>query len=189
MCQLLAIEFIQHLGSKGDLSPLGWAVATAYVIGAAFCARAGLVTQQHGRCDSDKHPPWWGLAGVLLFLGINKGLNLQTWLIGLGRAASRTEGWSRYERTVKVVFVVLFTLATLAVVVACLTKWGWFFKQQRAVSAGVALLFVFVVVRAATINKVDELLHVNLYDNSWGWILELLATACFAWSAAHVNGQ
>jgi MFS family permease len=188
MCPVLAIEFTQHL-DNGNLSLLGWIVAVAYVLGAVFCVRAGLVTQQHGRRHSNKEQPWWGLAAVLLFLGVNKWLDLQTVLIGLGRAASRTEGWPQSGRAVQVVFVVLFTLAILAAAIACLTKWGWFLKKHPGVCAGVALLFLFLVVRDATINHVDELLHVSLYDDSWGWILELLATTCFAWSAAHAKAS
>jgi hypothetical protein len=188
MCRLLAIEFTQHL-DNGNLSPLGWVVAVVYVIGAVFCAQAGLVTQQHGRARSDKQQPWWGLAVVLLFLGLNKWLNLQTWLINLGSAVSQSEGWSQYGHAVRVGFVVLFTLAVLTATIACLVKWGWFFKQQPLVGTGVALLFLFIVVRAATINHIDDLLHVNLHDDYWGWILELLATTCFAWSATLVSAS
>ena len=103
MCRLLAIEFTQHL-DNGNLSPLGWAVAVAYLLGAAFCIRAAMVTQQHGRRHSDEQPPWWGLVAVLLFLGINKWLDLQTLLMGLGRAVSGTAGWYQHRRAVEAVF-------------------------------------------------------------------------------------
>lgn len=188
MCRLLAIVFTQHL-VNGDLSRLGWVVAAVYVIGGLFCVRAGMVVQQRGPRNSGKQVPWWGLAGILLFLGINKGLDAQTLLIHLGRAASQPTGWSHGERTVQIIFVALFTIAAMALAVACLVKWGWFFKEQRMVCAGAALLFLFVVVRDATINHVDERLHLNFHDDHWGWVLEVLATACVAWSAARVKAQ
>ena len=76
MCRLLAIVFTQHL-ANGDVSRLGWAVAAVYVIGGVFCVRAAMVVQQHGPRNSGTQVPWWGLAGVLLLLGINKGLDVQ----------------------------------------------------------------------------------------------------------------
>jgi hypothetical protein len=188
MCRLVAIVFTQHL-ANGDLSRLGWAVAAVYVIGGVFCVRAGMVVQQPGPRNSSKQVPWWALAGVLLFLGINKGIDVQTLLIHLGRVASQTGGWSQYQRTVQVAFVVLFTLAALVAGVACLAKWRWFFKEQPMVCAGAALLCLFVVVRDATINHVDERLHLNFHDDHWGWVLEIFATTCFAWSAARVKAQ
>jgi hypothetical protein len=181
-----AIVFAQHL-DNGHLTPLGWAVAVVYVLGALCCARAGRVTQQDGRRCSDKQQPWWVMTAVLLLLGINKLLNLQTTLINLGRATAWTEGWHQYQRVAQVVFAVLFTLAMFASLAACLKKWKWFVNEQPLVLAGVLLLFLFVVLRASTINRIDERLHLRLYDDYWGWILELLATACFAWSAARVK--
>jgi hypothetical protein len=181
-----AIVFTQHL-DNGQLTPVGWAVAVAYGLGALCCARAGWVTQPDGRRCSGKQQPWWLLAAILLFLGINKLLNLQTTLINLGRAAARTEGWYQYRRVAQTVFAVLFTMALLSVFAALLKKWRWFVKERPLVQTGVLLLLLFVVIRAFALNHVEELLHLNLHDNNWGWALELLATACFAWSATQVK--
>jgi len=178
---MFAVVFAQH-SDNGDLTFLGWITALAYVVGALFCVWAGIVTRR-----SDKQQPWWILAVILFFLGVNKLLNLQTALINLGRAAARAQCWYRYQRVAQVVFAVLFALALMAVFAAFLKKWGWFVKGRPLVLAGVLLLLLFVVVRASTFNHVDELLHLNLYDDYWGWILELGGIACIAWSAAHVK--
>ena len=85
--------------------------AGAYIIGALYCARAGIATRQAQRQRSDKLHPWWGLAILLLFLGINKLLAL---------------------RAAQAVFV-LFMLVLLAALAACLMKWRWFFKEQPLV--------------------------------------------------------
>jgi magnesium-transporting ATPase (P-type) len=183
-----AIVFAQHL-DNGHLTPLGWAVAVVYVLGALCCARAGRVTQQDGRRCSNKQQPWWVITAVLLFLGINKLLNLQTTLINLGRATAWTESWHQYQRVAQVVFVVLFTLALLAVFAAFLKKCRWFVKERPLPLAGVLILFLFVVIRVSTLNHVEALFHLNLYDNYWGWILELGGTACIAWSAAQIKAR
>jgi hypothetical protein len=163
----------------------GWTVAGAYVVGALFCVRAALVTRQAQQ--PNKLNPWWVLAILLLFLGINKLIALQSLLIGLGRAAARTEGWYQHRRVVQAVFVVLFTLALLTMLAACFKKWRCFLKEQPLVLAGFLLLSVFVVIRASGFNHVEELLHMNLQDDDWSWILELGGIACLAWPAARVK--
>jgi hypothetical protein len=180
---MFGIVFAQH-SDNGDLTFLGWTTALAYVVGALFCVRAGIVTRH-----SDKQQPWWILAVILLFLGVNKLLNLQTRLINLGRSAAQTQGWYPYEREAQAVFVVLFTLVLAATLAACVKKWRRFVKEQPLALAGVLLLFLFVVVRAATLNHVDALLRLNLYDDYWAWTLELIAAACLAWSAAQVKAR
>ena len=180
-----AIVFAQH-SDNGDLTPVGWAVAVVYMLGALCCARASIVARHDGRCCAGKQQPWWLLASILLFLGINKLLNLQTTLIKLGRAAARTEGWYQYRRVAQTVFAVLFTLVLLAVFAVLLKKWRWFVKERPLVQTGVLLLLLFVVIRAFALNHVEELLQLNLHDDNWGWTLELLASACFAWSATQV---
>ena len=183
---MFALAIIWHSNSGYPTLP-AWVMAGAYVIGALFCARAGIVTRQAHR--PDKLNPWWGLTILLLFLGINKLVALQTLLIELGRAAARTEGWYQYRRVAQAVFVVLFTVLLLITFAVCLKKWRWFLKQQPLVLAGVLLLFVFVVVRVSAFNHVESLLHLNLHDDDWGWIIELGGIACLAWSAAQVKAR
>ena len=183
---MFAFAIIWHSATGYPTLP-AWAMAGAYVTGALFCARAGIVTRQAHRPDN--LTPWWVLAIILLFLGINKLLAFQTLLIQFGRQIMLAQGWHQYRRVAQAVFAVLFTLALLAALAACLKKWRWFVKQQPLVLAGVLLLFVFVVVRAATFNHVESLLHLNLHDDYWGWILELGGTACLAWSAAKVKAR
>jgi len=184
----LAIVFTQH-GDNGELTPIGWTVAVVYVVGALFCARAGIVSHQEADRHPDNQAPWSILAIVLLFLGINKKLDLQSLLIHAGHASARADGWDQYRWLAQAVFVVLFTLAVFAALAACVKKWRRFANDQPLILTGVLLLVLFVVVRASTISHVSERFHIRFYDEYWGWILELLATACFAWSAAHAKAK
>jgi uncharacterized membrane protein len=127
------------------------------------------------------------MAAVLLFLGINKKLDLQSLLIHAGRASATAEGWYQYRWMAQTVFVVLFTVSVVAALAACLKKWRRFVNEQPLILAGILLLALFVVVRASTLSHVDERFHMLFYDEYWAWILELLATACFAGSAARAK--
>lgn len=180
---MFAFAIVWHSDSGYPTLP-GWIMAGAYAVGALFCARAGIVTRQTQLERSGELAPWWLLAAALLFLAINKLVALQTLLTHLGRALAKARGWYQYRRVAQAVFAVFFTLALLAALAACFKKWRWFVKEQPPVLAGVLLLFLFVVVRAATFSHVESLLHLNLHGNYWSWILELGGIACLAWSAA-----
>jgi hypothetical protein len=133
--------------------------------------------------------PWIIIAALLLFLGINKWLDLQTLLMHLGRAATRTTHWYKHRRAAQTVFVMFFTLVVLAALASGLRKWRRFCTENRLALVGIVMLFLFILVRAATINHVSKRLHLNLYDDRWGWILEVLATACFVLSATRMKAR
>lgn len=164
-------------------------MAIVYVIGAMFCGCAGIMAQRQRLHHSASKSPWWEIAAILFFLGINKWLDLQARLMVLWRTDAQTTGWYHYRHAAEVVFAVVFTLGVLAALAAGLGKWRWFYTQQPLVLVGIVLLVLFVVIRAVTLTHVAQLLHFDLHDNYWGWVLELLATACFVWSATRVKSR
>ena len=63
---------------------------------------------------------FWGILTVLfVFLAINKQIDLQTWLTGIGRRLAETQGWYEKRRGMQATFVIvvggtgLLTLGTL----------------------------------------------------------------------------
>ncbi|MGH9592667.1 MAG: hypothetical protein ACRD5L_06220 [Bryobacteraceae bacterium] len=173
----------QH-SNNGDLTLWGWATAVAYVVGAILCERAARVTPRDESRRSDNQWPWSAVAAVLLFLGVNKLLNLQTVLIHLGREVSWTGGWYQDRRTVQVMFVLFFTLALVAALAIGLKKWGRFLKERPAVLVGILLLSLFVVIRASAFNHLEDQFRVKLHDDDWSWALEWTGILCIAGSAA-----
>ena len=63
---------------------------------------------------------WVSLAGVLLLLGVNKQLDLQTALTELGRIAAHAGDWYDVRRNVQVAFIACILMASLWLVVAVL---------------------------------------------------------------------
>ena len=60
----------------GDPTVLGWATVAAYGVGMVFCV---LAARRSRRNVGDRVAPlWWFLAAMMLVLGINKQLDLQT---------------------------------------------------------------------------------------------------------------
>src|SRR5665213_2665102 len=143
---------------------LGWLVVTAYLAAAVSCAWAGSKTSKS---------VWWLLAGTLLFLGINKQLNLQTLMIVIGRRAALAGGWYENRRAAQGIFCVLF----LGLAVFCLGIFSGrtktFLSENHLAFGGIIVLLVFVVLRASTINHANEWFRVDLKDEHWGWIMEV----------------
>ena len=128
---------------------------------------------------------WWALAALLVFLGINKRLNLQPFLIVMGRRAAVAGGWYEHRRLAQAVFSAVFVLAASVAVFLL----GWqvhaFFTEHPLAWRGLIVLVVFVLIRASTINHIDEGLGVNLYDNQWCWLLEICGSFLLGLSAFH----
>jgi hypothetical protein len=73
----------------GDPTPLGWITVAAYAAAAVLAWRnAGAA-----RRTAVPHSFWIALTALMLALGINKQLDLQTWLSQAGRDLAIAQGW------------------------------------------------------------------------------------------------
>jgi hypothetical protein len=161
----------------------GWSVVAAYVVAAACCARAALVRRKMGREDKGDSVIWRLLALGLLFLGINKQLNLQSLLIALGRRAALAGGWYEQRRLAELVFSAGLTVAGLLALWFARAGCRQFLARNPWVFAGVAVLLLFVLIRAASINHVLERAGIHQDDKRWTWVLEIGGSACLACAA------
>jgi ACR3 family arsenite efflux pump ArsB len=160
---------------------LGWSVVAGYLLAAIFC---GWVAQKTDKLASRESKVWWLLAGVLLFLGINKQLNLQTFMIVMGRRAAFAGGWYEHRRFVQTIFSAAFALLGLCILWCFAARAKAFIGRNRLAFAGAVVLLLFVVLRSSTINHANELFGVELRDDRWAWVLELCGSALIILSAA-----
>jgi len=165
----------------------GWSVVAAYVIAAVFCARAGLGRRNMGPEEKQATVIWRLLGLGLLFLGINKQLNVQSLLIALGRRAALAGGWYEERRLAQIIFSAVLTVAGLAALWSLQARFRQFFARNPKALTGLVVLLLFVLIRAASINHVLERagLHPNDEngDKKWTWILEIGGSACLALAA------
>ena len=90
----------------GDPTVLAWSITAAYLATAGLCFRRARVE------PSPTAGPWWLLASGTLLLGLNKELDLQTVIIGVGRSAAMAEGWYGARRVVQLSFLMFLFLGT-----------------------------------------------------------------------------
>jgi hypothetical protein len=130
---------------------------------------------------------WWGLAVVLLLLGINKQLDLQTAFTETGRILAFQEGWYRNRRVVQVAFICCVGLAGIWGFVATLRLMRGNQRHLRGVLLGTIFLICFVAIRASSFHHVDLLLGHRLGGLKINWVLELGGISFIA-LAAYRNG-
>src|SRR3954468_15751872 len=71
----------------GDPTLLGWTTVVAYFAAALACGRTAAA-------KGGRPTPFWSLLSLLLvFLGFNKQLDLQSVLTEIGRRLAREQGW------------------------------------------------------------------------------------------------
>jgi hypothetical protein len=163
----------------GDPTFIGWFTVVAYFATAYLCWRAA------GNSQYQRKIRWFwnGLAILLVLLGINKQLDLQTELTFIGRDFAKATGWYEDRRIVQAIFILIVALVGFSVTAALF----WFYRNElrrlRAASAGVGFLMTFIVIRAASFHHVDQFLRFDPGGVRMNWVLEIGGIAAIAWPA------
>jgi hypothetical protein len=163
----------------GDPTAVGWFTVAAYLSAAFGCGLNWLAERRAGRRRAGQASPtvWLVMSGLMLFLGVNKQLDLQTLLGSIGREISRSQGWYAQRRVFQVLFIAGIAATGLVLLAAlCWTvRRQW--KQCILPLIGTVFLFVFVLTRASSFHHVDVLLRSEVQGIRWNWILELAGIA------------
>lgn len=173
----------------GDPTVLGWVTVAAYFLAALAC---GLAAWREPAPDGTRRPRgrpswfWLALGALLLALGFNKQLDLQSLVTQIGRDVTRAWGLYSERRELQLGFI-------LAVAMICSGALGAFFwaarrtlKSRWPAVAGMVFILGFVMIRAASFHHVDAFLAARLGGMKWNWILELGGIAVVAAAALRV---
>ena len=129
---------------------------------------------------------WFALCGVMVCLGINKQLDLQSCFTQVGRDMAKNEGWYENRRIVQGIFVV--TIGVMGMLTVAGVYWyihsAW--QRYRIAFFGIIFLVTFVIIRAASFHHIDIFLRSGLAGLQFNHILELggiILVAYAAWNA------
>ena len=176
----------------GDPSVMGWLTVVAYLSVAALCWRcAGSARRGRPSVAGGKEPTtWYLLTALLLLLGVNKQLDLQSWMTQVGKELVRSDGWSKSVIQGGFIAVVL---ATVVIAVGLLFWLAWGRLRRLGVAlVGVLFLLCFVTLRASSVHPVDRLLGTYVWGVKMNWVLELSGIACVglgAWLQLRRGGR
>ena len=170
MLDLSAVHLLAK-APRGDPSPIAWVITLAYFVVAGLCFYAGRKEKERslGRARLTHAPAFWfTLCGLLVALGFNKQLDVQSDVTEAGRGLFRMLGLYDYRRLFQAVFVLLFAAGAIAAVAAAIWFMRDLWRRYRLAFIGIIYLCAFVIIRAASFHHVDQLLyHLPLF----GWLI------------------
>lgn len=150
---IASVPFELH---SGDPTVMGWLTLVFYLLAAASCLATALFAQrifEDGKIRIHQLI-WLGLAAFLLFLGINKQLDLQSWFTAVVKAVAWEQGWYAYGQQAQVLFLAGFGLlgVTAVAVLGWLVRRSW--RRYAFILLGLLAILRFIVVRIATFYAV-----------------------------------
>jgi hypothetical protein len=175
----------------GDPSLLGWLTVVGYFAASWLCGRTAWLLRARSQ-HAGRGAWFWAVLAILLALGgINKQLDLQSLLTGVGRTMAVAQGWYDQRRVVQAAFVgTLLVAGTVTLGTLAWVTRGYGAPARLALVGSVGLT-VFVVIRASSFHRVDHLIGVDLLGLRVNWVLELGGIACVGlagWQEAHSQG-
>ena len=149
----------------GDGNWTGWLITAAYTGLVFYITRLLFIIIRSQAIDRRQYMGFWScIIMIYIFLGLNKQLDLQTFLTGTGRCMSKLEGWYRERRAVQLFLI----MGGLVIVSAFLLSFVLYFRRILTTSylacLGVTCSLIFVVLRAVSFHHVDQFFKIQFYD-------------------------
>jgi hypothetical protein len=167
----------------GDPTVVGWVTVVAYFVAAVLCWRAARKLSRTGSASTGTRLFWWLFTVLLVLLGINKQLDIQTWFTLFGKHLAQDEGWYEQRRAFQAAFIGGVAVAG----VACLAALRWLVRggtgASRLALLGGVFLVCFVLIRASSFHHVDQMLGMNFEGIKVNWMIELGGIACVGGAA------
>ena len=173
----------------GDPTFLGWFTAFAYLLGALLCRRAARRVRGTHSGAVRTRLAWTFLALLMLALGINKQLDLQSLLTYIGKEMALQQGWYDDRGPVQKLFIA--GVVSVAAITGAATA-VWLRRELRDLwlaILGAAFIVAFVLVRASSFHHVDIFLSTGPGGVRMNWILELSGIFCVALGAMRFRSR
>ncbi len=178
-----------------DAAIPGTLIVALYLIVAVACAWAlsvarigARMAKEYRKVECRRHDRtaayrasylFWALLTLcMVILGVNKHLDLESWLTEFGRNIALSQGWYETRSNVQrplVAGVAGFGLISLAVLLALTRR---LLPRHVPAFVGIVLLLCFVIARAMSFHQLDDALAIELLGIQVRWLLELGAILC-----------
>ena len=163
----------------GDPHVMGWVTVAAYFAAAALALLVAIRVKHLEWEDNERRNRifWLLLMLLMVCLGLNKQLDLQTFFTALAKCSAKMSGWYEDRRQYQVMFIV--AIGGLFVIFGAFLL--WYFRGEMSHNwwaiVGVVFLMSFVFMRASSFHGFDALINFRLYGIRMNWVLELSGIA------------
>ncbi len=158
----------------GDPSIVGWFTVLMYFLSALGAYALYKNAQSIFNKNEHLHRIFWaGVFLLMLAMGINKQLDLQSLLTDVARYLSHKQGWHEHRGYVQRLFI--YAVLALGGASLCVTVFVFrsIAKTNSIAILGVAVVTIFVVSRAASFHHMDVFIGSRFLGVKINWVLEL----------------
>ncbi len=174
----------------GDATPLGWLITFGYFYTILLIF---YMLRKLRRFSPDRRRLliqfWLVVVAVYILLGINKQLDLHTFVTATGRCMAKLEGWYRDRRSVQLtVFLAGLSLGLMLLM-------GFIYYFRRIVSrcmlaiTGLGISGLYILFRAVSFHHVDRAFSLTFLDFKIHSLLELTGILLVALNALSLAFQ
>jgi drug/metabolite transporter (DMT)-like permease len=158
----------------GDPTFLGWLTVFAYAFATWLCYRLRNRFSANADAIRRKERQFWTLmTGILLFLCINKQLDLQTAMTEFLRSCAKAEGWYDIRFKFQLAFIIGMLLCFPIGVAVILYVARRLPRATKLAGAGLAFIGVYVLIRASSFHHMDRLINARILNFKLNWFFEL----------------
>lgn len=159
---LLGCTFRDWSPQIGDPTVWGWLTVLIYAAAALAAARVAWRAPFPVPTRTPERIFWTCLALGLVFLTVNKQLDLQSFVTGIARCTALAQGWYEDRRIVQILFIL--GLGLFVLVFGLYFLWLLRRTMRRSFWPLLGAVFVcgFVLIRAVGFSRVDALIRVEL---------------------------
>lgn len=165
----MSVENNYWVPSIGDPTIIAWLTVVTYFVVALICLKAALISKN----DKSTKTFWNFITIFLIFLGINKQLDLQTLLTTTGRYLAHTHGWYQDRRFVQIAFIIFLGSISITGLIYLFRKYKNTTIEIKFVLFGCIILFAFILIRASSFHHMDIFIQIKVMGMKMNWILEL----------------
>lgn len=183
-------EKIEWSPSIGDPTVMGWLTVLAYFV---CCYKSFCV---HKFSERIFNPPmlrqqrlWLVIAGLMLALGINKQLDLQSFFTATARYLAFEQGWYQHRRELQEIFILTVASAGFVIMLTLIATYFKVIKVHIFAIVGICVLIVFILARATSFHHVDALLGMRFLGIHMNWVLELSGIGLIFYNARKLLWQ
>ena len=169
---------LQEIGWQpqiGDPTVMGWLTVIMYFVAAVLALKTSYSSTYLFAYETVQQQKvfWLIVALTLLFLGINKQLDLQSFFTAIGKYYAHRDGWYENRRIIQISFITaILGLGSIALFVF-VYKMKSIIKTNRLAIVGLIFLLLFVIIRAASFHHMDILINTKIWGFRMNWVLEL----------------
>lgn len=159
----------------------GWVIVATYLLCAFVALRVGQRSGFPPKTRRRERLFWFLTAALMLALGINKQMDLQSLLTEIGRCTAKAQGWYEQRRGFQREFIIWLGLATLGL--GAVTGFALRHSLRRTGLALLGLMLVggFVLIRAVGFHHLDGLIYQRISGMPVNGMLELSGLLLILW--------